>query len=414
MKRTYLIILVSVAALLAACAPGAQTALPAPLPTTNPADRQLRVLDTLYDVVNEQYIYEDFGGADWAGLHENYKTQIAQGMSNAEFEQAMEDLVSQLPAGSAFYQTRSERIESQLADTSQYSGIGAYISVRAMPKPHIVILSIIQGSPAEAAGLRAHDSIYSIDGQPVTAAEGMNVVQRVRGEPNSIVRLEVQSPGGPSRIVEVTRATLVAADIVRGGLIPNYNVLYLLFPVIPDSTFLEVVASGLAEYSQRGEINGIILDLRVAHTSADWPLQELLTIFGNGAMGEFYSRNASDPLVVDGFVAGDSQSAPLVIVVGPDTEGSPEVFAAALQAANRATVVGLPTPGKILRYNSVTMPDGSLVTMATSSYKTINGHDLGATGVLPDITVAADWDVVTPANDPALQKALELIESAAP
>lgn len=411
MRTNRIGVLILLAVLLAACGQKETKAWPTPLPTTSPVQRQLRVLDRLWSEVNEKYIYEDFGGVDWTALKADYQSRIERGLTNAEFEAAMKEMVGKLPEGTALYETRAERLEAQLADTSQYSGIGAYVSVRAKPQPHIVILSIIGGSPAESAGLRAHESIYSIDGKPVTAEEGMEVVKRVRGEADTEVSLEVRSPAGSRRTVKVTRATLTAADTLKGGLIADSGVIYLLFPVAAPASLLQAMSQGLADFGKQTEVKGIIIDLRVAHTSGSWPLIEMLTLYGSGPMGEYYTRSGGDPLIVDGIDAGPSQTAPLVLIVGPDTQGSPEVFAAALQTAHRATVIGLPTPGKVLGYTDVPLPDGSRVTFASSSYKTISGYDLAVRGVQPDMIVDADWDQVDASNDPVIRKALEIIEN---
>jgi carboxyl-terminal processing protease len=88
-----------------------------------------------------------------------------------------------------------------------------------------------------------------------------------------------------------------------------------------------------------------------------------------------------------------------------------EIFAAALQDSGRATVIGLPTPGRFFGYQTVPLPDGSRLTFAVSSYKTDSGRDLGEFGVEPGVRVNADWDEVDAENDPAIEKALEILRS---
>ncbi len=384
------------------------TPTPTPLPTFSPAQRQTRVLAALLDAVKEQYIYSDFGGINLDGLRAEYESKIQRGLTSAEFEAELNALVAKLPEDSAIYRTRAERIEIEMSDTALYSGIGAYISVRTEPEPHIVIMSIIAGSPAAQAGLRAHDSIYGIDGQPVTAEEGLEVVQRVRGEAGTKVEFEVASPNSPRRKVTVTRAKLTASDTFDYTV--DNGVIYFRLPVTPDATFSGQLTTAMQLIASQPELQGIILDLRVARgASADWPLDAMLAYFGNGRLGEFYSRTKTTPVEVEGVNAGGSQKLPLVILVGPDTEGFPEILAAALQEAGRATVVGLPTGGRIFGYNTIPLPDGSNLTLAVTSYKTQSGRDLGESGVKPDVEMKEDWDQVNPNNDPLLKKALEII-----
>ena len=63
-------------------------------------------------------------------------------------------------------------------------------------------------------------------------------------------------------------------------------------------------------------------------------------------------RAGATPVTVSGFDVGGSQTLPLVLIVGADTSGSPEAFAAALQAAGRAVVVGLPSAGAFQGFES--------------------------------------------------------------
>jgi carboxyl-terminal processing protease len=410
MKRYPALALIILGLAALACAGQTATSNVIPPPTSDPVARQLRVLEVLSEAIREEYIYEDLDRLNWDAAQADTQAQVKNGLTDDEFEAGLQALLATLPEESAAYQSRDARIQADLQNTAQYSGIGAYISVRAEPEPHIVILSIIKDSPAEKAGLKAHDSIYSIDGKPVTAEEGMDVVNRVRGEADTTVKLEVQSPGGRRRTVQVTRGTLTAADPLKGGVITESGILYLLMPVATDDVTMQNMIQALENISQQTELTGLIIDLRVAHTSSNWPLGEMLTLYADGKLGEFYSRAGSTPIQIQGADTGGSQDLPIVLIVGPDTEGSPEIFAAALQASKRAVVVGLQTPGKIFGYTTVPLPDGSNFTFASQSYKTSKGQDLAEFGVKPDVVVEADWDAVNAERDPAIEEAIEILE----
>jgi carboxyl-terminal processing protease len=100
---------------------------------------------------------------------------------------------------------------------------------------------------------------------------------------------------------------------------------------------------------------------------------------------------------------------PLVVLTGPDTEGTPEIFAAALQASGRAIVIGQDTPGSVQGFAEIALPDGSRMFLATSSYRTTTGVDLAAIGVTPDVVIDADWDSFTTTDDPVIEAALAYI-----
>jgi carboxyl-terminal processing protease len=134
---------------------------------------------------------------------------------------------------------------------------------------------------------------------------------------------------------------------------------------------------------------------------------QLLTLFGNGDFGQFYTRSLSDTITIEGIDVNGSQTAPLTILVGPDTAAQAEILAGALQASGRATVIGLPTPGDTELLTDISLPDGSRFSLVTASFRLPDGTDLGLAGVQPDIRVEGDWDsFATPEDDPALQAAI--------
>jgi C-terminal peptidase prc len=384
------------------------TPVPTAAPTPSNTDRQLKLFEEIYSSVKDQYVLADYGGVKLDDVKKDYETKIKAGMSNADFEKAMKEFAGKMPNGSVVFQTRAERLQAETEDSVKYSGIGAYIAVRKTPQPHVVILSVIKDSPAEKAGLLPHDSIYSIDDKPVTAEEGLDVIKRVRGQAGSTISLEVQTAGKSKRTVKITRDQITAGDALRGGLIERAGIVYFLLPVVTPENMIEIMAQNLEAYSKRAQLRGIVLDLRVAH-GAGWPIEEMLTLFGTGKLGQFYTRAGNTELTIKGIDVGGSQTLPLVLLIGPDTEGTPEVFASALQASQRAVVLGMPTTGKVFGYTTLPLNDGSRLTLATSSYKNTKGDELAKIGVTPDFEIKLDWDQVTMENDQVIDRAFQAI-----
>jgi carboxyl-terminal processing protease len=386
------------------------TPTPTPAPTPSAVERQVEVFQIIWEAVRDQYVRPDYDGVDWEAVGGAYRAQVESGLSDEAFVEAMRAMLAELPPGQASYQTRAERLEAEVADTSTYQGIGAFISFRETPEPHVVILAVIENSPAENAGLKAHDSIYAIDGVAVSADEANTVVNRIRGPAESSVTLTIETPGQGRREVTVSRGQLTAVDFLRGRYDRQLEMAYYRLPITADADAVQLLAQDLADIPADANLRGIILDLRVARNlRGDWPLSDLLTLFGNGDLGEFYGRASSSPLTVVGQGAGRSQSAPLILLIGPDTSGSPEVFAGALRGARRAVLVGLPTSGAVEGFSEIALPDGSRLFLATSSFRTPDGIDLAASGLQPDIQVNSDWDAITDDSDPTLEAALDLL-----
>ncbi|MFQ5922588.1 MAG: S41 family peptidase [Anaerolineales bacterium] len=409
MRRVWLLL---AAMPLAACGGTAATRTPTEVPPQAQDELsalQLSVLEELQQAVEESFVYPDFGGADWESEAALVRHRIEAGLAQDEFASAIDEMVAALPDGTANYMTRAERVEAEFQSGTLYEGIGAFVSLRTEPQPRILLLSVIAGSPAEEAGLRAHDAVYKVDGFPVTEEEGLSVIERVRGPAGTEVLLEVTSPSEDPREVMVRRDRVTASDTLKGDLL-RPGMLYILVPVAVDNALVETVA-GLLQVSEQEEepTLGLVLDLRIAGSSSSWPLTEMLTLLGNGPMGHFATRDGEQPVVIPGADISNSQTIPLAILVGPDTSGAPEVFAGALQATGRAPLVGLPTGGNVLSFRQQTLSDGSLLTFADSSYLTPDGRDLSITGLTPDLLVQADWDEITPESDPVLLGAINLL-----
>jgi carboxyl-terminal processing protease len=335
---------------------------------------------------------------------------VQSGLDDETFVQTMREMLGQLPSGKANYLTRAERLALETQDTGRYQGIGAFIAFRETPEPHVVILSIIRDSPADQAGLQAHDSIYAIDGQPVQSGEGDTVAGRIRGPAESSVTLLVQSPGQARREVVIPRQVITTTDSLRGGYVEAFQVAYYRIPVLADTQMPTIIAQDLNSIPAGSALKGIILDLRVAGAAGQgWPLGDMLSLFGDGHLGEFYTRTTTDTVSISGENVRDSQTAPLILLIGPDTRGSVEVFAGALHGAGRAVLLGLPTAGQIERFSEVPLFDGSRLRLATASFRTAGGVDLAATGLKPDFQVTGDWDMVSNEEDPVVGAALDLL-----
>jgi carboxyl-terminal processing protease len=186
---------------------------------------------------------------------------------------------------------------------------------------------------------------------------------------------------------------------------------YVLFPPVNYQTISQDFVSQLKALSDKQALKGLILDLRIASSSGGFPLQDLLTLFYNGKIGELYNRAKQvQPLNITGQDQLGSQKIPLVILVGPQTNGGPEILAAALQAGKRATVVGANTPGQVESADAFLLPDGSRIYIATTSFKLSDGTDLGVNGMQPNVVVDAAWDQIQSNADPVLNKALQILD----
>ena len=383
---------------------------PAP-PTANPSDLHAQTLEAFDQAIRNGYLREDYDGVDWDAKVGTVRAQVVAGMNSETFDQSMADLAAAFPNNSVQYMSRAERVELEANATTSttYQGIGVYFGVRGAPEPRIVVLAVIPGSPAEAAGLKAHDAILAIDGEPIP--DGFlndQAANRIRGEAGSDVTLTVRTPGSEPREVTITRGEITSGVPLITDVLPG-NVFYARFPVVFGANDLSAFGQAYSTAVNAGQLRGLVIDLRIATGEAGWPLAELLTVFGNGDLGEVYTRSETQTITVTGQDISGTQTIPLMVLVGPDTRQEPELFAQFLQANGRAQVFGLPTIGDTEGFATIALPDGSRLSYAAQSYRDSTGADISITGLAPAHPMPQEWDSYSDAADPVLDAAMQAI-----
>jgi len=179
---------------------------------------------------------------------------------------------------------------------------------------------------------------------------------------------------------------------------------FIQLPRAASASLADEVPAALERLGEQHPLTGLLLDLRICGTGA-FPLEELLTSFATGRLGAAYTASGASELVVEGVDRAGSQTLPLAVLVGPDTEGAAEVLAGTLQAAGRALVVGARTPGSVEREQQFGLVDGSRLWVPVWSFRAVGGRELGLEGVVPDVAVGADWDAVSDGADAVRQAA---------
>lgn len=379
-------------------------------PQTSLKEHQNLVFEKLWTYIEQSYIYYETSDINWDSLRQDYVDKINDGLTTDEFSSLLNELETDLPANEFVYQARTERIENEIADTSSYGGIGAFIGFQETDVPHVVILDVMPGSPAENAGLQAHDSIVAIDGEAVSLEEGLNAVNRIRGLAGTTAILTVQTPGEADREVELTRAQLTGAGKLKFAQLANTDVGYVLFPPAAYTTMTDEVLQVLSNFSANQDLKGVILDLRISNAIANWPVDAMLSLFQTGRIGEVYDRSGSQLLQLNGQDMFGSQTVPLVILVGENTRGLPEVFAAAMQSNDRATVIGSNTSGNIETLVGFLLPDGSQAFIASASFRRADGEEIGVNGIRPEVEIEARWDQIIQDQDPVIEAAIASFE----
>jgi carboxyl-terminal processing protease len=269
----------------------------------------------------------------------------------------------------------------------QFGGIGIEVETR---NEQLVVLSPIEGSPAERAGVRSGDIVVSVDGRDPSADPLDKLIKRLRGAPGSHVKMGVRRKGVAEPIVfDIAREVIHVASI-SSKLLAN-RVAYVRVKQFQEHTHDELLAaaSKLRGAASRagGPVAGVVLDLRSDPGGLVDQAAEVADEFLDG--GVIYTTRHRGQVVdaVEARPGGAFASLPCVVLVDQYTASASELVAGALQDHQRATVVGEPTFGKGSVQAIVALAGGAGMRLTVSRYYTPSGHAIQADGVHPDVQV---------------------------
>ncbi|MBM3942696.1 MAG: PDZ domain-containing protein [SAR202 cluster bacterium] len=266
-----------------------------------------------------------------------------------------------------------------------YQGIGASVDMAE----GVVRLVPQEGGPADQAGLQPGDALVAVNGKPVAGLSLDEVTSLVRGASGTGVRLRVQRAGQPGaldyqvvrRDIEVTTATYQE--------VPG-NIGYLAIHQLRDNTGQQTAR--IMESLRHDPPVGLILDLRaVPEGSSTAALEVAGQFLPAGTVLVFEKERAGQRkewIVPNGQAGVGSDVLPLAVLVDEGTLGPAEALAAGLQAAHRAMLVGVATPGDAATYGFALLSDGSALYLPTALWHTSNGELLSGVGLRPDIEMA--------------------------
>ncbi len=374
-----------------------------------PLDMQLRIFDLLVKRLQDSYLYPDFNGLDWPAVVAKHRAKLESGLEAEAFYAEMDSFIIELGDEHSRFESPAEVAASDVELTGENNYVGIGILIKPLPeKGRVTILAVFPNSAAEHGGIKPHDSILAVDGVPI-AANGEAYPHRVRGPECSATVLTLQSPGEAPRNVTFVRSRIDDSTPVDARLVPAPNgsqIGYLFIPTFFNEKIPDQVEKALADF---GELDGLIIDNRMNGGGSSTVVESILSLFTSGPVGRFVSRRSSRLLEVQPNAIHNSQTVPLVILVGEDTLSFGEIFSGALQDLERAKLVGQTTTGNVETLRSYIFEDGSRAWVAEERFDPLRSHaDWEKEGIVPDVEAFADWDTFTFETDPAIAAAIKL------
>jgi carboxyl-terminal processing protease len=370
-------------------------------------EQQLNIVTNLGELVEEVYVYPDYNGKDWNEIESRYQARIEAGLDTQSFYDAMDAMIEELGDEHSVFLSPVEvaEWEAELRGETEYVGVGI-VGLADFEQARLVVISTYPGSPAEYGGIQQHDTILSVDSQPID--EDYSLL--LRGPRCSAVVLSVQSPGEAPRDVMLLRYAIQGNIPVDARLVATTDgskIGYIFIPSFFDETLPEQIKNALNEL---GPLDGLILDVRMNGGGTSAVAYPILEYFIQGRLGEFVSRQDSSPMEIEANEIQNSQTVPLIVMVNQDTVSFGELFAGVLQDAGRAQIVGETTLGNVEALSSYGFEDGSVVWLATETFHSaFSEANWEETGIIPDMQAYAEWNTFYFETDPSIAAAVDLL-----
>lgn len=294
------------------------------------------------------------------------------------------------------------RSEAEAFDNDLNGSIGGGVGIELNTRDdQVTVVRVLEDTPADRAGMRAGDVIVRINDETRATWKVEEVIQRVRGDIGTTVRLGVLRDGQEEAFT-MTRAEIINPSVysrVEDGV-----------GIITMSRFDDQTAS-LAREAARDfkeqNVRGVILDLRgngggflnaATDVAGIWLDNKVVVTEKVGDRVVEELRSGSRPIL---------NGVPTVVLVDEFSASASEIVAGALQDYDAAQLIGQTTFGKGSVQQLISLPEGAQLKVTIARWFTPEGRNISETGIDPDRAVERTTEDVEASRDPQLRAALE-------
>ena len=299
-------------------------------------------------------------------------------------ENAIRGMLSGLDPHSTYLDKDSYK-ELRVGTTGEFGGLGIVVG---MEDGYVKVVSPIDDTPADRAGIKAADLIIKLDKKTVKGMTLDEAVKLMRGKPGTGIDLTVVREGeNKPLVINVVRDKIRVKSVKQRTLAPGFGYVRI-------SQFQERTGRDLREAirkikeENKNELNGLILDLRnnpgglldAAVAVSDTFLEKGIIVSVRGRNPEAEMKHQANP---NDWIKG----APLVVLINAGSASASEIVAGALQDHKRGVIMGEPSFGKGSVQTVVPLGNDSAIKLTTARYYTPNDRSIQAEGIQPDIVV---------------------------
>lgn len=321
----------------------------------------------------------------FADVFDRIKQAYVEDVSDADLlENAIKGMLSELDPHSAYLQPDAFQ-DLQINTTGEFGGLGIEVG---MEDGFVKVITPIDDTPAQKAGVMPGDLIIKLDEAPVKGMSLNDAVKAMRGKPGTKIVLTILRQGEDKPLeISVTRAIIQVRSVRSRVLEPGYGYLRLSQFQVQTSRDAEAALNKLEEAGDE-PLKGLVLDLRnnpggvlqAAVDVSDLFLDGGLVVYTQGRLQESDMRFSATP--------GDrTNGIPIIVLINAGSASASEIVAGALQDHQRAVIMGTDSFGKGSVQTILPLHNNRALKLTTARYYTPNGRSIQAQGIKPDIIV---------------------------
>ncbi|MFO1106970.1 MAG: S41 family peptidase [Amaricoccus sp.] len=276
--------------------------------------------------------------------------------------------------------------DMQVQTKGEFGGLGIEVT---QENGIVKVVSPIEGTPADKAGIKPGDLITQVNGESVVGLNLNDAVDMMRGPVGSEITITIQRDGTPDPFdVKIKRETIKVSP-VRSQV--NDGVVVLRVSTFNEQTYPNLEQQLKEQVAAAGgmdKVQGFVLDLR--NDPGGLLNQAISVVDAFLDSGEIVSTRGRDPRDSERYNAtpGDlAQGKPMVVLVNGGSASASEIVAGALQDHHRAVILGTQSFGKGSVQTIMPVQDDGALRLTTARYYTPSGRSIQALGIAPDIVV---------------------------
>jgi len=303
-------------------------------------------------------------------------------------EQLLEDAVRGMLVGldpHSAYLDEEEYQDLKVGTSGEFGGLGIEVT---MEDGFVKVVSPIDDTPAQKAGLLSGDIIVRLDEKPVKGMTLNDAVKIMRGKPGSSLLLTIIREGESTPLKKtIVRAIISVKSVKFRTLEEGFGYVRISNFQMKTGANLKEAIEALKSENKEG-LKGLVLDLRnnpggvlnAAVEVSDSFLEKGLIVYTQGRIENSALKfNAAPGELLDG--------APIVVLINSGSASASEIVAGALQDHKRAVIMGNKSFGKGSVQTIMPTSNGGAVKLTTARYYTPSGRSIQAEGIDPDIVL---------------------------